>query len=377
MQAVTTLNGSSLVNPDAVLEKLRDIAKNELAPLAGRIDQQGFYPVDTMRALGGAGAFSAHLDRYGQRFDLALSAMQTVSRYCGSTGFITWCQDVCGLYMEQSENSHLLSRLDSQAFAKTLGGTGLSNPMKSLTGIEAMALHATKSPRGYRVSGTLPWVSNIASGQYFAAVAAVKDDKSKASHEIFFLIDIRDRVKLNKCPKFSGMEGTSTWGVTLDNYEVDETNIIADPAQPFIKRIRPAFVLLQMGWGFGVIEGAIASCWEVENSLGHVNQYLHNRPSQLEDELAELRERVMLLARDPYCGDKHHVINVLDARAQTSELALKASESALLHQGARGYLMDSDPQRRVREAHFVAIVTPAIKHLRWEISKLMSENMPA
>jgi hypothetical protein len=40
--------------------------------------------------------------------------------------------------------------------------------------------------------------------------------------------------------------------------------------------------------------------------------------------------------------------------------------SALMHQGARGYLMQSDVQRRVREAQFVAIVTPAIKHLRKE-----------
>jgi rubredoxin len=41
-----------------------------------------------------------------------------------------------------------------------------------------------------------------------------------------------------------------------------------------------------------------------------------------------------------------------------------------MHQGARGYLMSSEVQRRVREAQFVAIVTPAIKHLRKEIARL-------
>ena len=49
----------------------------------------------------------------------------------------------------------------------------------------------------------------------------------------------------------------------------------------------------------------------------------------------------------------------------------------LLHQGARGYLMSSAVQRRVRESHFVAIVTPAIKHLRKEIARLSAEVMPA
>ncbi len=35
-----------------------------------------------------------------------------------------------------------------------------------------------------------------------------------------------------------------------------------------------------------------------------------------------------------------------------------------LHQGARGYVSTGAAQRRLREAYFVAIVTPATKHLR-------------
>ena len=71
------------------------------------------------------------------------------------------------------------------------------------------------------------------------------------------------------------------------------------------------------------------------------------------------------------------LIDVLDVRAHASELALRAAQSALLHQGARGYLMTSDVQRRVRESHFVAIVTPAIKHLRKEIARLSALEQPA
>ena len=41
--------------------------------------------------------------------------------------------------MEQSGNSALIARLDDHVRGTTLGGTGLSNPMKALTGIEKMA----------------------------------------------------------------------------------------------------------------------------------------------------------------------------------------------------------------------------------------------
>ena len=85
----------------------------------------------------------------------------------------------------------------------------------------------------------------------------------------------------------------------------------------------------------------------------------------------------MTMAETPFDASTEFFIDVLNARTEGAELCLRASQSALMHQGARGYLMNSDVQRRVREAQFVAIVTPAIKHLRKEISSLSAEDMPA
>jgi alkylation response protein AidB-like acyl-CoA dehydrogenase len=366
---------SDLWNVDSsVLADVQNISKRHLSPEANRIDQEGYYPADIMSELGAAGAFAPHLNAYGQRFDLAISNMRAISQHCGSTGFITWCQDVCGLYMDLSENKSLVDRLPDHATGKNLGGTALSNPMKAFTGIEAMALKANKVNGGYIISGTLPWVSHIESGHYCGAIAAVDNKDGSRSHEIMFMLDINDQVKLAKCPVFSGMEGTSTWGINISEYFVSEAQLIADPARPFIKKIRGSFILLQTGWACGVIQASIDACREVETSLGHVNQFLHNRPDELEAEFEELEQRIVALAQSPYETNKEHMLNVLDTRAQCSELSLKASQSALLHQGARGYLMKSKPQRLIREAHFVAIVTPAIKHLRWEMAKLMSET---
>ena len=108
-----------------------------------------------------------------------------------------------------------------------------------------------------------------------------------------------------------------------------------------------------------------------------MNKFLNDRPDELQAELDDLSARIQTLARTPYDGSTDYVISVLDARAQSAELVLRASQSALLHQGARGYMMNTAPQRRIREAHFVAIVTPAIKHLRWEMARLSKPVMPA
>ncbi|MAV76658.1 MAG: acyl-CoA dehydrogenase [Actinobacteria bacterium TMED172] len=369
--AVSQKNDFKLQDNPMILD-IENIAKSRLSPIANCIDQEGYYPIDIMADLGKAGAFAQHLDFNDNRFDLALANMRAISRECGSTGFMSWCHDVCGLYMEKSGNNSLIDRVHDHAYGKTFGGTGLSNPMKAFTNIEKMALKAKKVSDGYIVSGTLPWVSHIAKSQYCGAIAAVENKIDETSHEVFFILDIDDQVSLTKCPQFSGMEGTSTWGIKLNDYFVSDAQIIADPARPFIKKIRSAFILLQTGWARGVIQASIDACREVESSLGHVNQFLHNRPDELEAELEDLEKRIDILARNPFDSDKEHMLNVLDTRAHCGELSLKASQSALLHQGARGYLMKSKPQRLIREAHFVAIVTPAIKHLRWEMAKLMS-----
>ncbi|KER72370.1 MULTISPECIES: acyl-CoA dehydrogenase family protein [Burkholderia] len=362
---------------DRIIADVTAIADKQLAEVAHRIDHDGFYPLHIMASLGAVGAFGAHLTCGGDRIALSIDAMRAISRRCGSTGFMTWCHDVCGLYMEQSGNPALTGELlREHMMGRSFGGTALSNPMKALAGIEKMSLRAVAVPGGYRVSGALPWVSHIAPGHHFGAMAGVYRDDGSLSHEIMFLVRCTDQVHLRQCPEFSGMEGTSTWGVRVDELFVGDDMLIADPARPFIARIRAVFVLLQVGMALGVSQGSIDSMREVEPVLGHVNRFLHDRPNDLEAEYAELAEQVAMLAQTPYDGSKDYFMSVLDARAQGAELALRASQSALLHQGARGYLSSAAPQRRVREAHFVAIVTPAIKHLRWEMDRLSREEMP-
>ena len=204
------------------------------------------------------------------------------------------------------------------------------------------------------------------------------DGDTPAGREVMFVLRCDGPgVELRECPSFSAMEGTGTYAIRLKDYFVGAADLIAEPAKPYIARIRAAFVLLQCGMATGVTQGAIDSMWDVEAQLGHVNQFLDERPDALQGELDELNGRIRALASTPFDASTDFFIDVLDARAHGAELCLRAAQSALMHQGARGYLLSSAVQRRVRESHFVAIVTPAIKHLRKEMARLSTPEMPA
>ena len=366
--------------PTGLIKAVRAIAQGPLASQAYAIDR-GAYPADILKQLAASGAMSEHLTRadgtpgdYGQ----AILAMAEASKVCGATGFMMWCQCVAGLYMQASGNPALMGdRLARHIAGQTLGGTGLSNPMKSFAQIEALLLKATPVEGGYLINGTLPWVSNLAPDHYFGAIASVQTDNAGVGHEMMFMLRCdAPGVTLKACPEFSGMEGTGTYSVHCKDLFVGTDDVVADPAKPTIARIRGGFVLLQCGIAAGVVQGAIDSMWAVEGQLGHVNQFLEDRPNALQAELDALVTRVMKLAETPFDTSTDYFIDVLDARAHGAELCMRAANSALMHQGARGYLMHSEVQRRVREAQFVAIVTPAIKHLRKEIARLSAEEMP-
>lgn len=366
---------------NALLAAVREVAQGPLADVVEACDRDGFYPRDVLQQLGALGVFSAHLDSPVGRADysLAIRAMAEVSRVCGATGFMVWCQAVCGLYMQASGNPALMGdALTAHASGTTLGGTGMSNPMKSYAQIESLLLKATPVDGGYLVNGTLPWVSNLGPDHACGVLAAVMNGDELAGREVMFLLRCNaPGMDLRECPSFSAMEGTGTYALRLTNVFIGADEVMAEPAKPFIARIRAAFVMLQCGMAVGVTQGAIDSIWEVEAQLGHVNQFLEDRPDALQAELDALTARVMKLAETPFNPSVEFFIDVLDARAHGAELSLRAAQSALLHQGARGYLMSSAVQRRVRESHFVAIVTPAIKHLRKEIARLSAEVMPA
>jgi len=360
-----------------LLAAVRAIAQGPLAERAQAIDE-GAYPADLLHTLGAVGAMSAHIDQPGRpgNYMDAIAAMAEAGKVCGATAFMMWTQAAAALYMDASDNEALHGdRLQRHLSGATLGGTGLSNPMKSFAQIENLLLKAAPVDGGYRINGTLPWVSNLAADHYFGAVATVEGEPGR---EVMFMLRCdAPGVTLKACPKFSGMEGTGTYAVQCKDLVIGAEDIVADPCKPYIRRIRGAFVLLQCGIAAGIIQGAIDSMWKVEDQLGHVNQFLDDRPDQLQTEFDDLLATVARLAETPYDTSDAYFLDVLSARLAGGELCLRAANSALMHQGARGYLMSSDVQRRVREAQFVAIVTPAIKHLRKEVAALCADTLPA
>ena len=355
---------------DDMLTAVHGIVERDLKPLTVQIDTEGLYPEAVLRQLGKVDAYRYHLSaaRTDGEHDMAaaIRAMATVSHECLSTGFATWCQDTCGWYLQQAENEAVRDVwLPKLVSGEILGGTGMSNTMKAFAGIESLRLRGKRVDGGYVVNGSLPWVSNLGEDHVFGTLFALEGEKDRS---VMALVDCTVAgFSLRQSAHFTALEGTRTFACIFENVFIPDTMVIDHDGAAFLRRARAGIVLLQFGMGIGNVQSCIDIAREVEPVLGHVNRYLEDRPDELQEELDDAIDAALALAEDPFETSDEYFREILQLRLAAGELAIRASQSAMLHTGAKGYLRAAPAQRKLRESYFVAIVTPAIKHLRKEL----------
>ena len=373
----TLLAPETAISDVAWLAQIREIVERDLAPLVAEIDLKGVYPREFMANFGAAGGFAqsapVEMGGGGRGVGATIAAMEIVSEQCLSTGFCVWCQSVCAWYIQHGHSEHLKTEVLPGVLSGEHGaGTGLSNPMKHFAGIENLNVSATRTQGGYLINGALPWVSNVDTSHCFAVVARVDGEGE-------YLMAIVDGdalgVRLGEGGHFIALEGSSTYAARFKDVFVADDAILAHPCDAYIERVRPGFVLSQCGFGLGLVDSCIELMKKADRRTGHVNCFLDDTVEEIESDLARLRSEVYALAGEVDANATRPGLfrAVVRARYDAADLSLRASKGAMLYAGAAGYRSGGATERKLRESYFVAVVTPAMKHLKKLLHHLPAE----
>ncbi len=333
-----------------------------LNQLASDIDIKGYYPKQWLTQYGLLNGFN-----FLSGDDIAMPSLiqqQTkVGKICLNTAFCAWCQTACAWYVFNSSNQFLKQHyLQSILLGKQLAGTGLSNPMKTIFGLDKLRLSGVDSidnSGGYLINGGLPFVSNIEYGHLFAGVFSVNNTSKMA------LFDTKNKdISINNSAKFTALDGSATVNVTCRDTFIGEDWLIAEDASLFLKKIRAGFILLQLPMALGVITACESIIINKLKTKPWLISTLPASLSYISQHREQLEKRVNTLAKTPLEQDDEYFRSVLKCRLFASELSLLASQSAMLSSGAAGYIKANIANRKLRESFFVSIVTPSITQLK-------------
>jgi alkylation response protein AidB-like acyl-CoA dehydrogenase len=160
---------------------------------------------------------------------------------------------------------------------------------------------------------------------------------------------------------FVGMNATATCTCQFQDVRLPSDYVLSESGDEMVASFRQAMVLTQVGVALGLARAAIADMKHLRASHGEINSFLKVQPEELEPRFTELDHKADQLSQAPTTPAT--MKEIFQVRLAAAYLALEAAQAGMLHSGGSGYLAGSAAARRLREAHFLAIVTPSIKHL--------------
>ncbi|HRO57953.1 MAG TPA: acyl-CoA dehydrogenase, partial [Burkholderiaceae bacterium] len=102
----------------------------------------------------------------------AIDAIAALAEHSLTGAFVLWAQRAFVEYVLASPNQALRDRWLGPVLDGTVAGaTGLSNAMKFLAGVESLQIEAFDTPKGWRLDGRMPWVTNLRRPNFVVAAA--------------------------------------------------------------------------------------------------------------------------------------------------------------------------------------------------------------
>lgn len=344
------------------MEQLQKVIDEKLKPFVKKIDEEAYYASDYLISLGKNGFFNSSNKTMQETLLEELTLVQETAKVCLTTAFCLWCHLAGLTYIRQSNNRELKETLLPQLEnGTTLGGTGLSNPMKYYAGLENLHLKAERVENGYVINGVLPAVSNLADNHWFGIIAKGEN------REMMAFVNVNEpTITLKEQVHFLGVNGSATFSCRFENTFVSDDYVLSHDAHQFVDKIRPTFVIYQIPLGIGVMEAAIEGIEKVKAKQNGCNEYLTLQAEDIRQKVMELKQRLIHLSKYEQLPTK----DICELRLRTVYETLAAVQTNMLHNGSSGYIIGSVPARKLREAYFFANLTPTVRHLEKMLKKV-------
>jgi alkylation response protein AidB-like acyl-CoA dehydrogenase len=334
------------------------LAQESVAARASALDEMRTDVRPDLEGLGRAGLFDAALEEDG--LSSLVHVIDSIAAHSLAVGFSAWAHVMTLLYLQRASDALRDEYVNALRSGSRLGATAMAPGLKQLAGLGAMPLIADKSGETLRITGPIPWASNI-----FHDALIVLPARSISGDTYVVAVDAdAPGVTINVGPALMALGATASTSVHLQNVDVPVAHIISTDLREFVKGVRPMLLLLQTAFALGV---GRASLDAARHFTGPLTVPFADDLTALSSRMAMLSDQLYVVSGEP---SLRPIKDVVQLRLDTAAAAVAATRLEFTLAGATGYRNGTATNRRFREAAFLSIQAPTEGQLRRELQQL-------
>lgn len=351
-----------------MLQKMfKEFAEKEVKPIAGMVDEEEMFPVETVKKMVKAGMMGIPFPKkYGGSGadNLAyIMAVEELSKVCGTTGVILsahtslCCSPIYEFGTEEQKEKFLVPL----AKGEKLGAFGLTEPN---AGTDAAGQQTTAVLDGdeYILNGTKIFITNAGYADTYIILAMTDRSQGTKGISAFIVESDREGFTIGKKELKLGIKGSSTCELIFKNVRIPKSNLLGKEGQGF----KIAMKTLDGGrigiaaQALGIAQGAIDETviyTKQRKQFGRSIAQFQNTQFQLASMQTSTDAARLLVYRAANHKDLGISYSVEAAMAKlfASETSMDVTTKAVQLFGGYGYTREYPVERMMRDAKITEI----------------------
>jgi hypothetical protein len=368
-------------------DSIRNFAQKEVAPLIKEHDEKGSWPAGLTRKLGDMGLlgipFPAELGGSGYSYVDYVLILEELSKVDPSVGLVvaahnSLCCNHIYLFGSDAQKKKHLPGLFS---GKTLGAWALT---EAGAGSDAASMRTRAEKKGDRwiLNGTKMFITNGSLAEVTVVMAITDPAKGRNGISAFILEKGMEGFKPGKKEDKLGIRAADTAELIFEDVSVPADSLLGEPNTGY----RQAMAILDGGrvsiaaFALGIAAGALETALKYSKERVQFNQPISQFQAiqwMLADGFTELEAARLLTFRAAFLEDKGKKIPKESAMAKlyASELAVKASNTAVQILGGYGFIKDYPAEKFYRDSKLATIGEGTSEIQRWIIAQKVLEEL--
>ncbi len=348
-------------------DMVKDLAKNDIAPLAQELDEKGEFPKKAIQKMSELGLMGIPWDEeyggYGMDTIAQVIAIEEIGKYCPSTAATMMAHTSLGtapiyLFGTDEQKKKYIPKLSS---GEMIGAFGLTEPDAGSDAGNTQTVAELKNDK-FIINGQKVFCTNAGyAGIIIITAQHIENGENKGISA--FIIDSETKgLNIGPPEKKMGWRASDTRAIYFDNIEVPKENLLGKPDKGFKQFLRTltggriTIGALALGTAQGAYQLALNYSKEREAFGKQINKF-----QSISFKLADMATRIEASRHLVYhaAWRKDNNLPLIKeaaiAKLFSSETAMWVTTEAIQILGGYGYIKEYDVERFYRDAKILEI----------------------